>query len=143
MIWASAEVGVALMVSSSPLLRPVFDRIFGRFISTLRSSAGRTDPNSKYHNNGKGGEIGPRTLISAAKHPSRGTNGFMEMSDFDENLEMGDIQHRVKDQIREGITGRRPRSNFGLTSVDGEHVGRDDASTDKIFVRTEIIQNAS
>ncbi|TEA15717.1 Satratoxin biosynthesis SC1 cluster protein 4 [Colletotrichum sidae] len=141
MIWTSAEMGVALMVSSSPILRPVFDRVFGRFISTLRSSAGRTDPNSKYYSGvgGKSGPTGPRTMISAAKHhPPRGAGGFMAMSDSDENLEMGSIHAKDSALVGRKKSGQR-RSHYDGVDMGG-HVPPDDASTDKIFVKTEIVQ---
>ncbi|KAF9872095.1 integral membrane protein [Colletotrichum karsti] len=142
MIWASAEVGVALMVSSSPILRPVFDRVFGRFISTLRSSAGRTDPNISYYAGGKSGATGPHTLISAAKHPSRFPGGFMAMSDSDENLEMETMGRKGSLQAAKISSGRQ-RLDHVHGELEGGHVHRDDASTDKIFVRTEIVQQTT
>ncbi|KAL0932859.1 uncharacterized protein CTRU02_211822 [Colletotrichum truncatum] len=141
MIWASAEIGVALMVSSSPVLRPVFDRIFGRFISTLRSSAGRTDPNSKYYNGGRSGVTGPRTLISAARHPSRDPEGFIAMSDSDENFEMNKMEDKGS-QHPGRKKSERKHSGYFHGGSEG-HVTRDAASTDKIFVRTDIVQQTS
>ncbi|KAF6790390.1 integral membrane protein [Colletotrichum sojae] len=142
MTWSSAEMGVALMVSSSPILRPVFDRVFGRFISTLRSSANRTDPHSKYYNGAaKSGATGPRTLISASKHPSRAPDGFMAMSDSDENLEMSAMDAKGMPARRSKSGGRR--SEYGRSDLESGNDGRDDASTDKIYVRTEIVQQSS
>ncbi|KAK1658758.1 hypothetical protein BDP55DRAFT_773114 [Colletotrichum godetiae] len=138
MVWSSAEMGVALMVSSSPILRPVFDRIFGRFISTLRSSADRTDPHAKYYKSGKSGATGPRTFISASKPHSRGADGFMVMTDSEENLEMDDMHRETGTKALGGRKASHRRSEFG--EAQGDRVLRDDGSTDKIFVRTEIVQ---
>ncbi|KAI3542584.1 integral membrane protein [Colletotrichum filicis] len=138
MVWSSAEMGVALMVSSSPILRPVFDRIFGRFISTLRSSADRTNPHAKYYNGGKSGATGPRTFISASKPHSRGAGGFMVMTDSEENLEMDDMHKETDSKVIGGRKASHRRSEFG--EMQGGRAMRDDESTDKIFVRTEIVQ---
>ncbi|KXH40966.1 integral membrane protein [Colletotrichum salicis] len=138
MVWSSAEMGVALMVSSSPILRPVFDRIFGRFISTLRSSADRTNPHAKNYNSGKSGATGPRTLISASKHHSRGADGFMVMTDSEENLEMDDMHRKTGTKALGGRKASHRRSEFG--EAQGGRVLREDESMDKIFVRTEIVQ---
>ncbi|KAK7446482.1 integral membrane protein [Colletotrichum acutatum] len=138
MVWSSAEMGVALMISSSPILRPVFDRIFGRFISTLRSSADRTNPHAKYYNGGKSGATGPRTFISASKPHSRGADGFMVMTDSEENLEMDNMRGETDRKALGGRKASRRRSEFG--EMQGGRNMRDDESTDKIFVRTEILQ---
>ncbi|KAK1471789.1 integral membrane protein [Colletotrichum cuscutae] len=138
MVWSSAEMGVALMVSSSPILRPVFDRIFGRFISTLRSSADRTNPHAKYYNGGNSGATGPRTFISASKPHSRGAGGFMVMTDSEENLEMDDMHKETDSKVIGGRKASHKRSEFG--EMQGGRAMRDDESTDKIFVRTEIVQ---
>jgi hypothetical protein len=51
MTWTTAEAGVAILVASSALLRPVFDKLFHRILSlTSGKTAGRSDGSTPYLN---------------------------------------------------------------------------------------------
>ncbi|KAF9878213.1 integral membrane protein [Colletotrichum karsti] len=86
--FASASVsgvlqsGIAVMVASSPMLRPVFDRTIVRWLSLSIGSGSRTTdaPHSKSH--------GPATVGSRPGQlgPHVRSDGFKQMSDSDENL---------------------------------------------------------
>lgn len=75
---ALAEPAVGLIVSSSPLLKPVFDRFLAPFLP-----ARQTDESSK----GKNG-LAMETIGGSG----RGM-GFTKLSDFEENLELGNVTH--------------------------------------------------
>lgn len=125
MVWSEAEIGVALLISSSPILRPVFDRVFKRWISSFRSAGSRTDPSKQ----GKAGSLATHPAASRrdAKQGNANRDGFPAMEDY----ELDDVRGpRVAVQ-----TGQKSWCESSSASADES---RD--STDKIFVRTEIVQ---
>ncbi|EXF72997.1 integral membrane protein [Colletotrichum fioriniae PJ7] len=76
------QSGIVVMVASSPMLRPVFDRTIVRWLSLSIRSSGRTQ------NTAPTGSQGP--IVKSSKSSQLGSHlrgdGFKQMSDSDENL---------------------------------------------------------
>lgn len=78
--WTYAETGVIILVACSPLLRPIFDTAFRRFLS--RASTDNSAPTPG----------GMRNYGSNKTHSHSKTRaGFMTVGDSQESLELGDL----------------------------------------------------
>lgn len=88
--WTAAETGVVILVACSPLLRPIFDKLFRRFLSSARSR-------NQYNNYGTSQNTphfhSQSHIQSKSKNKTRG--GFVTVGDSEESLELGDM-------VREG-----------------------------------------
>ncbi|KAI5925280.1 hypothetical protein F4810DRAFT_659796 [Camillea tinctor] len=84
-LWTYAEVGVVILVACSPLLRPIFDKVFQRFMSTVRSKS--IEPSH-----------GSFNYLNSASQPKSKTairSGFVSVGDSEESLvELGRVQPR-------------------------------------------------
>ncbi|KAF5017272.1 hypothetical protein F66182_10809, partial [Fusarium sp. NRRL 66182] len=83
--WTCAETGVVLIVACSPLLRPIFDKAFTRFLSNSRS---RTRYNPAHDSRHTEPNIPPRM-----NHRMR--SGFVNVGESEENLELQQITSEV------------------------------------------------
>ncbi|KAI0595078.1 hypothetical protein F4775DRAFT_571343 [Biscogniauxia sp. FL1348] len=75
-LWTYAEVGVVILVACSPLLRPIFDRVFRRFISSARSKS--LEPSH--------GSFNYLNSASQPKNKSAVRSGFRSVGDSEESL---------------------------------------------------------
>lgn len=75
------QAGIAVMVASSPMLRPIFDRTILRWLGiSVRSTNKNTSNNAN-------GSRGPGVVSKAAVGAShRGTSGFRQITDSEEHL---------------------------------------------------------
>lgn len=82
--WTYAEMGVVIMVACSPLLRPVFDKVFRRFMPS------RFTKRSNQQSHGTlGSNVDPMDL---RKPKSRVRNEFQTIGDSEESLvELGQL----------------------------------------------------
>lgn len=129
-VWSVAEAGVAIIVSSSPLLRPIFDKVFGKFISLTGSgSRSRRDNNSGYVNSGNG----PMLRSTPAKG-LKGSRGFIEMDDTD--LELRGMSHKPNAGQSVRIEGPRRKSDdvSGDDEMGSDYRQDDDSSAKAIYV---------
>ncbi|KAI0842301.1 hypothetical protein F5Y06DRAFT_259486 [Hypoxylon sp. FL0890] len=112
-LYGTSEVGVAIVVSNCPLLRPVFDRLFPT----------RGSENSCWREN-------TSDMVLSRKRKSTKSSGFTQMkNESQEDLELGNMgAHRAKRNTH--ITaGKRPPSR------DDD----DDCSVHRIVVTSETI----
>ncbi|KAL1857639.1 hypothetical protein VTK73DRAFT_8021 [Phialemonium thermophilum] len=88
-IWTYAETGVVLLVACSPLLRPIFDKVFRPFLSITRSKSERPSHGGSidYLTSGNGPSQQP-------KIKSKRRSGFVTVGDSEESLELGDVGER-------------------------------------------------
>lgn len=88
-IISSVQTGVAIMIASSPLLRPVFDRTIGSWLGlSLRSTgrgvkSGTTDPGKTQ-----------RSRMTSGRRASR---NFEQIKDSSSDQELGWEMHGIKD----------------------------------------------
>ncbi|KAF5500634.1 Satratoxin biosynthesis SC1 cluster protein 4 [Colletotrichum siamense] len=112
------QAGIAVMVASSPMLRPVFDRTVGRILGlSLQSQRRGTGPTS----NATAGATGSSTAGLHNKHNVR-SDGFKQMSDSEEHLawELRNMK----------ATGRRESHNIGTTTTHVNARTSDDSTTE-------------
>ncbi|KAI1208991.1 uncharacterized protein F4807DRAFT_106295 [Annulohypoxylon truncatum] len=113
MLYGASEIGVAIIVSNSPLLRPVFDRV----LPACRSEA------SSWREKGN-------DMVMARKRKSTKSSGFTQMvGESQEDLELGNMgAHRARRNTHITV-GKRPPSR------DDD----DDCSVHRIVVTSETI----
>ncbi|KAF6838775.1 integral membrane protein [Colletotrichum plurivorum] len=106
------QAGIAVMVASSPMLRPVFDRTVGRVLGLQSRSCGNgTTSNAT----ATGGATRTSTARRLSKHGGVRNDGFKQMSDSDEHLawEM---------RVIAGAGGRdSPHMGTATTQVNARH----------------------
>ncbi|KAI1372738.1 hypothetical protein F4677DRAFT_449221 [Hypoxylon crocopeplum] len=116
-VYGASEVGISIIVSSCPLLRPVFDRLLPTRLS----------------GNSGWGEDGGEIKMLSRKRKSTKSSGFTQMensSQEDLELELGNMgAHRAK-RNTEVTVGKRP------PSCDDDD---DDSSVHRIVVTSETI----
>ncbi|KAH9999737.1 hypothetical protein F4779DRAFT_605203 [Xylariaceae sp. FL0662B] len=104
-IYSTVEVATAIIVSSSPLLKPVFDTIFGGGFCTWMF------PQSSVW----GEENGELSLSSISKNSRRHTmrsGGFTQMDESHEDLELGNMgAHRSKRNTTITVNNRMPEDD--------------------------------
>lgn len=115
------QLGIAVMVASSPMLRPVFDKALVKWfnIKLLSSS----------NNNGKRGQGGSMTIGGISSRPSqpgshmRSNGGFQHMSESEEHLAW-EMQGLGKKSDRQTSTIHAGRSSeeSGQTPREGDIV---------------------
>lgn len=78
--WTYAETGVIILVACSPLLRPIFDTTFRRFLRSTRDDSAPTRESK-------------RNFSSSKSHHSHSKTraGFVTVGDSQESLELGDL----------------------------------------------------
>ncbi|KAM5360512.1 hypothetical protein ACJZ2D_013688 [Fusarium nematophilum] len=81
--WTYAETGVVILVACCPLLRPIFDKTFTRFLSSTRSK-NQYGPSQGSRNYNSSANIAP-------KMSGKMKSGFMTVNDSDEGLELRNI----------------------------------------------------
>ncbi|KAH7136725.1 hypothetical protein B0J13DRAFT_625367 [Dactylonectria estremocensis] len=110
--WTYAECGVVILVACSPLLRPIFDKLFRRFLS----SAKRTDqygPSYESRNFQNSANTVP-------KMGSKMRSGFMTVGESEESLELGDIRSegRIQSKATASRETRPTNEEAGIWSPD-------------------------
>lgn len=119
-IIASAQMGIAIMVSSSPLLRPVLDKTFAKWIEPLKSWSTRRGTGAV----GESGVPKPDTgneLITFGRLANT-KPGFQKMNDSEEHLQSA---------LSSALSGRH-RIYDGSTNVEsaGTVASRDNTYDD-------------
>ena len=148
--WAAAEIGVALIISSSPVLRPVFDLVFGRFISSIRSSGRHGGGTSGYGTGQSKSQHTFRKSTGTTLTNSRQHDGFYPMRDSEEALELtnmvaGGQGGRMSYQRRPTMNTKIQASSRTSHTWKNEYQGgegdvpADSSSAEKIYVKTEIV----
>ncbi|KAK1762011.1 hypothetical protein QBC33DRAFT_552908 [Phialemonium atrogriseum] len=104
-IWTYAETGVVILVACSPLLRPIFDKIFRRFLSSARGEPPRTSHPSLDHLNSSTGR---------AKIRRKRRSGFVTVGESEESLELGDVTGggHVETRVMAGRSNRFARGGM-------------------------------
>ncbi|KAF6837377.1 integral membrane protein [Colletotrichum musicola] len=77
------QAGMAVMVASSPMLRPVFDRMVGRVLGLQSRSCGNSTTSNA---TATGGATRTSTARRLSKHGGVRNDGFKQMSDSEEHL---------------------------------------------------------
>lgn len=135
--WTAAETGVVILVACSPLLRPIFDKLFRRFLSSGRSrnqynyGSSRNTPqfNSQSH-------MQPKSKASS-KARSKTRSGFVTVGDSDESLELGDM-------VREGRIESKAEARDRQGSTAGLHEWPSDKDLRMgIMVEKEVSQTVN
>ncbi|KAF7550135.1 hypothetical protein G7Z17_g5908 [Cylindrodendrum hubeiense] len=125
--WTYAECGVVILVACSPLLRPIFDKLFRRFLS----SAKRTDQDGPSYES--------RTFKNSAnttpKTGSHMRSNFLTVGESEESLELGDI--RSEGRIQSSATASRDRR---LPNGEGSAWSADKDLKMGIMVEKEVSQ---
>lgn len=113
------QAGIAVMVASSPMLRPVFDRTVGRVLGLSLQSRQHGNATTS---NVTGGATGPSTAGRHSKHVVR-NDGFKQMSDSEEHLAW---------ELRNmgGSGGGRDSRNMGTTTTKVNVRRSDDTATE-------------
>ncbi|KAF5001739.1 hypothetical protein FDECE_10872 [Fusarium decemcellulare] len=107
--WTYAETGVVILVACSPLLRPIFDKTFTRFLSSARSKT-PYGPSHDSRNNLNNAPIMPPKM----NHKMR--NGFVTVGDSEESLELRQIMSEGRVESK-ATGGRDPNSTkAGMSS---------------------------
>ncbi|KAI1074393.1 hypothetical protein F5B20DRAFT_438513 [Whalleya microplaca] len=101
-VYGTVEVATTIVVSSSPLLRPLFDRIFGEDVSAFRLSQspiwGEKNIDLSFSSLNR----------NSRKHTTR-SSGFTQMNESQENLELGNMgAHRSKRNTTVTVNNRIP-----------------------------------
>ncbi|KAH9902086.1 hypothetical protein F4778DRAFT_736210 [Xylariomycetidae sp. FL2044] len=124
-IYGPVEAGVAIIVSSSPLLKPVYDKVLGNFVPRLTGSSNWEKKNAGLSFVTIGG--------AGSRKSNTKSSGFTKMWESKEDLELGNMgAHRSK-QATEVTVGQRQSSDRSL------HDSRDDNSVRGIVVTNETI----
>jgi hypothetical protein len=118
--WTYAETGVIILVACSSLLRPVFDQLFKKLLSTRSQKSGPSREASDYILNSK--------AVSYSKSRSKARDGFITVGDSQETLELGDMSSRrcAKASVTAGSR------EDGRSSINNTHIG--------IVVKEEVSQ---
>lgn len=130
--WSVAECGVAIIVSSSPLLRPIFDRVFKKFLS-VTGSRNRSGRGLKYDRSNRAGSNHRFSRPTTNKNP----DGFYPMGDSD--VELNGINGNGQARSKVTIEGRRGKSGDDYQDDEG-FPHSDDSSGKAIYVTTVISQ---
>ena len=118
--WTYAETGVVILVACSPLLRPVFDKLFGRMLSTRSQPTGPSQEGSDYMLNSKG--------VPYSKNRSKARGGFITVGESEESLQLGDM------------SGSRHAKASATGGFKGEDRSAGETRLSGIIVKKEISQ---
>lgn len=133
-IMGTIEPGVAIMVSCSPLLKPVFDAIF-RYVLSCLSITTRSRVNSATDLGGDttlitfgGGNIKGKHITPFQVGKNSKTQGVMTYVDGNNDLELDGLRDRMQEVL---VTAKLSRN-----SVDGNNFGHceENGSEDGILV---------
>ncbi|ROW02581.1 hypothetical protein VPNG_07892 [Cytospora leucostoma] len=106
MTWTTAESGVAILVASSALLRPVFDKVFRGIMSLSPSGSPRPSGTTLPY------------LRSQSKVKMKARREFVTVGDSDDNVEFGQVGPRTEHVHLTEIQAGDRNSRGALTSED-------------------------
>ncbi|KAI1827659.1 hypothetical protein F4861DRAFT_329038 [Xylaria intraflava] len=110
---ALAEPAVAIIISSSPMLRPLFDKVFSGILTTVDKST-----------TGQSRDTGYRRSIRGAEG-----HGYAKFTDSDGLLELGNVE----------VPGTNQRSETSITHVTGAPNRQAQPSGNGIVIKRETV----
>ncbi|KAK7980162.1 phosphoglycerate mutase-like protein [Apiospora arundinis] len=124
--YSAVEPAIAIIVSCSPTLRPVFDRVFGRVLSTFSKSR-----SSEQAGTDEGKNRNDVTLVTFGRGNRKPSNknkrkeivttkGFTVMMDDDDDSE-GQQQQQLDTRIIRSDISREPRQSDGYPRSSGRN----------------------